>query len=82
MPQKPPRYMKKRVHKPSSIQTLLSPPEFHRFVPKLAGYTAGWDFHPTLKFLPVPIISRKTVRIKWIMLNREISIKFIGLLNL
>ena len=36
----------------SSIQPLLSPPESHRIVeprPFLAGFTAEWEFHPTLK---------------------------------
>jgi hypothetical protein len=37
---------------PSSIQTLLSVPEFNRFSPVLPGvadYTAGRELHPALK---------------------------------
>jgi hypothetical protein len=34
----------------SSIQTVLSAPEFHRIMPKrLAGFTAGGELHPALK---------------------------------
>jgi ABC-type enterochelin transport system permease subunit len=42
----------------SFIQTLLSPPEFHTVrALRLAGFTADWEFHPTLKFFVGYIIA-------------------------
>ena len=41
------------LSRPSSIQTLLSVPESHRFCKMLADFTAGGESHPALKIYSV-----------------------------
>ena len=52
-PEYPPRARKTQTKRcvPSSIQTVLSVPESHRFSQRLADFTAGGDLHPALKIL-------------------------------
>ncbi len=61
----------KAMLRSSSIQTVLSAPESNRIsLCKLAGYTAGGDFHPALKIRP-PNASLQTVRMSTSQLTQK-----------